>query len=60
MFQPLVNNYFPFRRCFYSKRTFEMGAGKEEQPQVVFNINFCTSKSKQEEPALKQDGDEEI
>ena len=24
----------------YSKRTFEMGAGKEEQPQVVFDINF--------------------
>ena len=42
---------------FYSKRTFEMGAGKEEQPQVVLNINFCTSKPKQEEPAVNKDGD---
>ena len=29
-----------------------MGAGKEEQPQVVFNINFFTSKPKQEAQLL--------
>ena len=40
------NNNLPFRRLFYSKRTFEMGAGKEEQPQVVFIVKIMFFKIK--------------